>query len=326
MTPKPSLEPLFYHSESCAQCGGVFGFAADLAFHPPGGGGFDQPHAAQRDASFGRGQRADAALGEMRFERGLMEAATFREIGERMRFEPETVLRHPIAGIGSVAVAAQQDAVSAIRVDAISGAALRLGTGIVKAHGQAESIAETHVGEPWFAEIHLQRQMVERRAEAAGLPGDLRGKHSNWKAQLPQQRAKEAVQLIAEAAPAAGNHLVEKRSEVERELTAQVDVEVLKGNRVQMRQMQPAQRSRRDVQRSGVGEAAQVSRNIHGASVAGKMGSNEGADFSAYRRMRGDGGATAAAGNLHGYGTADRFHDADAGPARSGRSRHFLYA
>src|ERR1019366_3265130 len=159
--------------------------------------------------------------------------------------------------------------------------------------------------------------MVERRAEAAGFSGDFRGEHGDAEAEIAQERAEEAVQFVAEAAAAAGDDLVEERRFVERELPAQVDVEVLEWNRVEMRQMQAPQCIGRYAGRSSVIDALQVSWNIQGVSVAGKMGSDEGTHFAALRRVRGGVRARgpAAAGEFHGHGAADRFDHADAGPA-----------
>src|ERR1022692_4955968 len=135
--------------------------------------------------------------------------------------------------------------------------------------------------------------MVERRAEAAGFSGDFRGEHGDAEAEIAQERAEEAVQFVAEAAAAAGDDLVEERRFVERELPAQVDIEVLEWNRVEMGQMQAPQCIGRYAGRSSVIDALQVSWNIQGVSVAesGNMGSDEGTLSPALLRVRAAGAA-----------------------------------
>ena len=132
-----------------------------------------------------------------------MEAAARGEVGERVRLEREAVLRRPVAA----KVAAQQDAVAAIGEDEVGGVVLGLVGGIVEAQRQAESIAESDVGEPGFVEIDTQGQMIVGRAKAAGLAGDFRGEHGDAKSQLAQQRAEKAVQFVAEAAAPPGDDL-----------------------------------------------------------------------------------------------------------------------
>ena len=76
----------------------------------------DEPRTAEGHATFGRCQGTNAALGEVGFGRGLMEAATLCEFGERVRLERETVLGCPVAaGIGT-----QQDSGIAIGDDQVA--------------------------------------------------------------------------------------------------------------------------------------------------------------------------------------------------------------
>ena len=193
-----------------------------------------------------------------------MEQAAGGEIGERARLEREAVLRRPVAAH----ISPHQDAMIAVRDDEIGGAALRLIGGLVETHGQTESIAEADIGEPGFIEIDVERQVIELGAEAAGRAGDFGGEHLNAKAQFAQERAEEAVQFVAEAAAAAGNDLVEEHVVVEREPPAQVDVQILEWNCIEMREVQVPQCIGRYVERSGICDAFEVSRNIQGVSVA----------------------------------------------------------
>ncbi len=109
--------------------------------------------------------------------------------------------------------------------------------------------------------------MIELGAEAAARAPDAGREHGHLEAQRAQQRGEKAVQLVAEAAAPPHDDLVEQRSLVEHDRPAQPNVQVLEGNRQQVRQVQRPQRLAGRLDRAAVGDAVEICRNIHNTSA-----------------------------------------------------------
>lgn len=105
--------------------------------------------------------------------------------------------------------------------------------------------------------------MVEFRAVASVFAGNTRGKKSNFKTELSQQRRKCAVQLVAEAAAAAFNDLADDRFLIADDFSPQGDVEIFEGNGKHVRAMKRAQRFRGGRSGPGVGNAIEIGEDIH---------------------------------------------------------------
>src|SRR6185369_5294088 len=122
-----------------------------------------------------------------------------------------------------------------------------------------EALAEADVGEPALAaRADQQRHVIELgRGRAVGA-GHARGEHLDLEAEGAEKRGEGAVQLVAEAAAALGDDLVEDALLVRNDLAAEVDVEVLEGDGEEVALVEGAEHLGRGVTRAGVGDAGEV--------------------------------------------------------------------
>ncbi len=121
--------------------------------------------------------------------------------------------------------------------------------------------AEAHVGQPRPAAVgrpHDEREMIERRTQA-GLPVDPGRDPAYLRAKRLEQQRECAVELIAEAAPAAARDLVEQVALVQRDRLPEMNAQVLERHRQLVRTVQRAQARRVTNGRRGDAEAVQIS-------------------------------------------------------------------
>ena len=104
-------------------------------------------------------------------------------------------------------------------------------------------IAEPDIGQPAAVELDQKREVGEWRRETLGGEGTgCQARHGEAKGY--QQLGEQPVELVAEAAPLAGDDLVEQGLALEPDGHAKEAVERLEGNREEMGALQGSQRFR----------------------------------------------------------------------------------
>jgi hypothetical protein len=173
----------------------------------------------------------------------------------------EAVLRAVVQVKVDVAVLAVDDAERATRVLLVVTA--------VKLQRERTETTEADIGQPRLVEIDAKRHVVEDRAEPAGAEHPT-GQDRHVEPELPQKRGEQAVELVAQAAPAAADDLVEQRLVVERDGYVEVDIEVLERDRAQMLFLQAGEcvgvRSRRSIDLEP-GEVGIGGGGVHGVTL-----------------------------------------------------------
>lgn len=105
-------------------------------------------------------------------------------------------------------------------------------------------VAEPHIGEPGARTVvglHTQGDMVVRDAEPSPVAEHPCLEQGDAETQGAQQRGECAVELVAEAAPAARDDLVDELRLLQDDVLAEMDREVLEGHGHQVTDLQLAQ-------------------------------------------------------------------------------------
>src|SRR5689334_12282562 len=89
---------------------------------------------------------------------------------------------------------------------------------------------------------HQQRQMIKLGTEASIAASVTRCQQCHGEAESPQQGGKKAIQLIADAAAPPRDDLIKQCRFVEHDRTSEVNIEVFKWYRVEVRAVEGAQR------------------------------------------------------------------------------------
>jgi hypothetical protein len=120
--------------------------------------------------------------------------------------------------------------------------------------------AVAYVGEPWPAAVgraHDERQMIERRTQAS-FSVDPGGDPAYPRAERLEQQREGPVELIAEAAAATADDLVDQVVLVQRDRLAQVNAQVLERHCQLVRTVQRAQARRVSGSRGSNADAVQI--------------------------------------------------------------------
>ena len=122
---------------------------------PIGAAGYNQAGVGERDAAFAGGLRDHPAAGKAGFRRGLMIVAPGGEIGECTRMR-----RKSIPGL----LVAEKGPRRPLRLEPVFAS-----TGLMKGHGIENAFGETYIDQPFAFQMDAQRQVIEFRAESAGI-------------------------------------------------------------------------------------------------------------------------------------------------------------
>lgn len=141
--------------------------------------------------------------------------------------------------------------------------ALHLLALIVKTQRLPKRVTKTDVRQPPFLEVDEQRHVVEIRPEDPRVIQHACRQSRHPKAELPQQGAKQPVDLVAEAAPVTADDLVEEGVFVEDDRTSGTDIQIFKRNGLYVRRMQGPQGRLSGRPRPRVANAAQIRVEIH---------------------------------------------------------------
>lgn len=100
----------------------------------------------------------------------------------------------------------------------------------IEAQRIEEQVSEAYVGQPWFFQIYLQREMVELRAVVSVFSRHPGGQQSDLESEFAQQGRERAIQFIAEAASPLLDDLAEEGIFFAHNLPPERYIEILKRN------------------------------------------------------------------------------------------------
>src|SRR4029077_3794199 len=111
-------------------------------------------------------------------------------------------------------------------------------------------LAEPDVRQPGFFQVNPQRQMVKLRSLIAIRSCHASRKQRHLKPESAQQCSKSAVQFIAKSAAAKGDDFVQNCRFVDRNFSAEMNIEILERYCPQMRTVKSAEICRRRISRA----------------------------------------------------------------------------
>ena len=109
--------------------------------------------------------------------------------------------------------------------------------------------------------------MVVVRAEVAGRASHAGREHGDVEAQGAQQGGEEAVELVAEAAPAARHDLLEEGLVVQSDRLSPMNAQVFERDGNQVRQVQPPQGLGGGSSRALVSDTFEIGGDVHGRAL-----------------------------------------------------------
>src|SRR5207237_10370993 len=93
--------------------------------------------------------------------------------------------------------------------------------------------------------------------------GDLRRQHANFVTELPQQRSKQTVELVAKPAAVSLHDFFEQRRVFQNDRFAGVNAQILERHGPQMRDVKLPKRLDSAIQRAEILDSIQISRKVH---------------------------------------------------------------
>src|SRR3972149_3919441 len=174
-------------------------------------------------------------LREGRVGRGLVVLAAPAVIREEPRSGREPILR---AVVVAIVRGPLQVPVRFVPREAVAVLGLLVHLTFDETQRVEEGVSESHVREACVSvDFDQERHVIGRDAEAALGARDLGAEKRDPKAELHQEPMKGGIELVAKAPATVGDDFLEDSVPLENDRHAKVDVEVLEGNRAEMRGM-----------------------------------------------------------------------------------------